>query len=166
MAPPVPVTDPLPRSGALVVPAAPPRPAVPTPPRALPARPLLNRVAHAIATTLLVGIVATEGVAWLFAEGFRDTIPAMDERTVTASGVAYAAVGGGRFFGLGLRRRVNSPLVAARRSIGDRVIADSRRGVPTMGPEGWRQAREAFGWAHGLWPRDGALLAKQLTADG
>src|SRR5262249_31704342 len=76
---PVRVTDPWPRSGALVVPAAPPRPAVPTPPRALPARPLLNRVAHAIAMTLLVGIVATEGVAWLFAERFRDTIPAMDE---------------------------------------------------------------------------------------
>src|SRR5262249_29460685 len=61
---------------------------------------------------------------------------------------------------------VNNPLVAALRSIGDRIIADYRREVPTMGPEEWRQAQEAFAWAHTLWPRDGTLLAKQLTADG
>src|SRR5262249_26311715 len=166
MAPPVPVTDPLPRSGALVVPAAPPRPAGPTPPRARPARPLLNRVAHATAMTLLVGIVATEGVAWLFAERFRDTIPAMDERTVTSSRAAYDTVARWAIFDLGLRLRVTNPLVAALRSIGDRVIADYRREVPTMGPEEWRQAQEAFAWAHTLWPRDGTLLARQLTADG
>jgi hypothetical protein len=34
-----------------------------------------------------------------------------------------------------------------------------------MGPEDWRQAQAAFGWARVLAPRDGSLLAKQLTAD-
>ena len=37
-------------------------------------------------------VVATEGVAWLFAERFRDTVPAMDERTVIAGREAYDAV--------------------------------------------------------------------------
>ena len=35
-----------------------------------------------------------------------------------------------------------------------------------MGPEEWRQAQAAFGWARVLSPRDGSLLARQLTADG
>jgi hypothetical protein len=129
-------------------------------------RSLVNRFANAIAMTVLVGIVATEGVAWLFAERFRDTIPAMDERTVTSSRAAYDGVERWAIFDLGLRLRVRRPLVAALRDIGDRVIADYRREVPTMGPEEWRQAQEAFGWARALSPRDDTLLGKQLTADG
>ena len=35
-----------------------------------------------------------------------------------------------------------------------------------MGLEEWRQAQAAFAWARVLAPRDGSLLAKQLTADG
>jgi hypothetical protein len=35
-----------------------------------------------------------------------------------------------------------------------------------MGTEEWRQAQAAFGWARVLSPRNGSLLAKQLTADG
>jgi len=61
---------------------------------------------------------------------------------------------------------VNSSLRATLRTIGDRVIADYRREVPTMGPEEWAQAQAAFAWARVLSPRDGTLLAKQLTAEG
>jgi hypothetical protein len=61
---------------------------------------------------------------------------------------------------------VNGSLRAALRTIGDRVIADYRREVPTMGPEEWGQAQAAFAWARVLSPRDGTLLAKQLTAEG
>ena len=45
---------------------------------------------------------------------------------------------------LGLKLRVNRPLVRALRAIGDRVIADYRREAPTMGPEEWRQAETRF----------------------
>jgi hypothetical protein len=46
------------------------------------------------------------------------------------------------------------------------VVADYRREVPTMGPEEWRQAAEAFAWARLLSRRDRSLLSKQLTAEG
>ncbi|HMF92845.1 MAG TPA: serine/threonine-protein kinase [Vicinamibacterales bacterium] len=166
----VPMTDPLPQVRPISAPTELRLPVGAPDARSTPSRDvaptLAKRFVHAIAMTVLVGIVATEGVAWLFAERFRDTIPAMDERTVTSSRDAYDAVERWAIFDVGLRLRVNNPLVAALRSIGDRVIADYRREVPTMGPEEWRQAQEAFAWAHGLWPRDGTLLARQLTADG
>jgi hypothetical protein len=110
--------------------------------------------------------VTTEGVAWLFAERFRDTIPAMDERTVIASRDAYDAVERWSLLDLGLRLRVNGSLVTALRAIGDRVIADYRREAPTMGSEEWRQAQAAFAWARVLSPHDKSFLAKQLIADG
>jgi hypothetical protein len=115
---------------------------------------------------VLVGIVATEGVAWLFAERFRDIFPAMDERTVIAGRDAYDAIEGWSLLDMGLRLRVNGSLLATLRTIGDRVVADYRREVPNMGPEEWRQAQAAFAWARLLSPRDNSLLAKQLTADG
>jgi len=115
---------------------------------------------------LLIGLVLTEGVAWLFAEGFRNTIPAMDERTVTSGREAYDGVERWALFDIGLRLRVHGTLLSALRTIGDRVIADYRREVPTMGPEEWRQAQAAFAWARVLAPRDGSLLARQLTAEG
>lgn len=127
---------------------------------------LLRRVASAAATVALVGVVATEGVAWLFAERFRHNIPAMDESTVISSREAYDGIEHWSLFDIGLRFRVNGPLLSTLRTIGDRVIADYRREVPTMGTEEWRQAQAAFGWARVLSPRDGSLLAKQLTADG
>jgi hypothetical protein len=119
-----------------------------------------------IGMVAFVAIVTTEGVAWLFAERFRDTIPAIDERTVIASRDAYDAVERWSLLDLGLRLRVNGSLVTALRAIGDRVIADYRREAPTMGSEEWRQAQAAFGWARVLSPRDGGLVARQLTADG
>jgi tetratricopeptide (TPR) repeat protein len=136
------------------------------PPATAPQRSLARRLAGAISALVFVAIVATEGVAWLFAERFRDTIPALDERTVIASRAAYDAVERWSLFDLGLGLRVNRPLATALRGIGDRVLADYRREVPTMGPEEWRQAQAAFAWARVLSPRDNSLLAKQLTAEG
>jgi len=121
---------------------------------------------NAIATAVLIGVVTTEGVAWLFAERFRDTIAAIDERSVVSSHAAYRGVARLALFDLGLRLRVNRPLLAALENIGDRVIADYRREVPTMGPEEWRQAAEAFAWARLLTRREPSLLSKQLTAEG
>jgi serine/threonine-protein kinase len=167
--PPVPQvvpTDPLP--GTPLRPAHVP----PTDPVARPSAPpvvrrsIAARVAAVVLTLSLVVVVASEGVAWLFADRFRDTIAAIDERTVTPSREAYDAVEHWSLFDLGLRLRVNAPLVAALRTVGDRVIADYRREVPSVGPEEWRQAQAAFGWARGLSPADNSLRSKELTAEG
>src|SRR4029079_9408504 len=87
-------------------------------------------------------------------------------RSVTSSRAAYRGVARLALLDLGLNVRVNRPLTAALEDIGDRVVADYRREVPTMGPEEWRQAAEAFGWARVLSRRDRGLLSKQLTAEG
>lgn len=166
VAPPVLLTDPLPPSATAVVPA---RNAADTSHAQVMARPrprsALRRLVSAAATLFLVAVVLTEGVEWLFAEGFRKTIPAIDERTVITARDAYDGVERWALLDIGLRTRVNGQLLAALRTVGDRVIADYRREAPTMGPEEWRQAQAAFGWARVLAPRDGTLLAKQLTAD-
>ena len=125
-----------------------------------------RRLINAIAAAAVIGVVTTEGVAWLFAERFRDTIAAIDERSVTSSRAAYRGVARLAVLDLGLRLRVNRPLIAALENVGDRVVADYRREVPTMGPEEWRQAAEAFAWARALSRRDRGLLSKQLTAEG
>jgi hypothetical protein len=166
MAPPAPGTDPVPASA--LQPAAGPAIGNPAAVRTQAAAPrsLTRRVVSALGTIAIVGIVATEGVAWLFAERLRDTISGMDERTVIASRAAYAAVEHWSLLDLGLKLRVNGSLLGTLRAIGDRVITDYRRDIPTMGPEEWRQAQAAFEWARVLSPRDRTLLSKQLTADG
>jgi hypothetical protein len=162
----VPATDPLPAPpAAATAPAPAPRPSDPFAARKKVARPALRRLASAAATVLLIGIVLTEGVEWLFAEGFRKTIPTIDEHAVVSAREAYDAIEGWALLDLGLRARVNGQLLSALRTVGDRVIADYRREVPTMGPEEWRQAQAAFAWARVLAPRDGGLLARQLTAE-
>ena len=168
MAQTVPPTDPVPPTAPKVaVPAATEAVvAVRVPPAATAPRSLLRRFAGAAATLAFVAMVTTEGVAWLFAERFRAGIPAIDERTVISSRAAYDGVEGWSVLDIGLGLRVDSSLLSALRTIGDRVVADYRREVPTMGAEEWRQAQAAFGWARVLAPRDGSLLAKQLTADG
>jgi hypothetical protein len=165
MASPVPATDPVPPSIRALAPL--PVPRVPfSAAQPAPRRSILRRFASAIAAVVVVGIVMTEGVAWLFAERFRYTIPAMDERTVISTHEAYEGIEAWSLFDIGLRLRVNGTLLPALRTIGDRVLADYRREVPTMGPEEWRQAQSAFAWARVLAPRDNSLLSKQLTADG
>jgi len=175
LAPGVPATDPVPpgrdRSAPPPVAAGVPAAAAAADPAgaakaAAPRRRSLPRRAmNAVATVVFIGLVISEAVGCQFAERFRDSIPAMDERTVTSSRATYNAVKRIAPFDLGLALRVNRPLVVALRAIGDRVIADYRREVPTMGPEEWHQAQEAFAWARTLAPRDDTLLARQLIAD-
>jgi hypothetical protein len=117
-------------------------------------------------TLVILYLTATEGVAWLFAEHFRNGISAIDERTVMSSHDSYNAVARWSLFDLGLRLRVDRPLVTALRAVGDRVILDYRREVPTMGPEEWRQAQAAFSWARSLSPGDTTLRSKELIAEG
>ena len=166
-APAIAPTDPVPASMPAAAPPTEPVPAATAIGRVPVAAPrsVLRRLVSAAATVALVGVVTTEGVAWLFAERFRHGIPAIDERTVISSREAYDGVEGWSLLDIGLRWRVNGSLLSTLRTIGDRVIADYRREVPTMGPEEWRQAQAAFGWARVLSPRDGSLLARQLTAD-
>ena len=51
-----------------------------------------RRLVNAMAAAALIGVVTTEGVAWLFAERFRDSIAAIDERSVISSHAAYRGV--------------------------------------------------------------------------
>jgi hypothetical protein len=159
---PVMPTDPVPAARQVAVQESEPVPARRvTPPIA--GRSLLAR-AWTFASIMFVGIVATEGVACVVAERFRDGIPAIDERTVTVRKQAYAAVDRWSLLDLGLRMRVHGRLAPALRGVGDSVIADYRKDVPSMGPEEWRQAREAFTWARQLSGRDAGLRAKELLA--
>jgi eukaryotic-like serine/threonine-protein kinase len=164
--PSVPPTDPLPPPVSRLVATPSSDSTSSLPASILPRRSLAVRLVPAAAVLAFLVLVATEGVAWLFAEHFRDTIPAIDERTVISSHEAYDAVARWSLLDLGLRMRVNQPLAAALRVVGDRVIADYRREAPTAGTEEWRQAQAAFSWARTLSPRDNSLRSKQLVADG
>ena len=127
---------------------------------------LARRLIGAAMTLLLVLIVATEGVAWMFAERFRDSIETIDERTVTDRHQAYDGVDRWGLLDVGLKARVDGRLQRALVAVGDRVIADYRRDEPLMGPSEWAQAAEALAWASGMSPRNAVLLGKQLTAEG
>ena len=159
----VPETDPVPRGAGIGVAVA--DPVKTTPPKRSSARSAIARIGSAMIALLFVMTVATEGVAWLAAERFRDTIPEIDERTVTARKEAYHAIERWSGLDVGLRLRVNRELRRTLGSVGDRVIADYRREAPNMGPLEWRQALEAFTWARELSPFDSSLRAKQLIAD-
>jgi hypothetical protein len=139
--------------------------AVPPPPAAPQKPPSIAR--HLVSTLIVVFVVfvvATEGVAWLFAEGFRDSVATINERTVTERRKAYATLDRWALLDLGLRVRVHSRLLPALVSVGDRVIEDYRTEQPSMGSSEWRQAHEALTWARELSPRNTPLRGKQLTA--
>jgi serine/threonine-protein kinase len=128
---------------------------------------VIRRVLTALMLLSLVLLVATEGVAWMFAERFRSTIATIDERTVADRHLAYDAVSQWAVIDIGLKARVNKPLLRALIAVGDRVIADYRREEPLMGPAEWGQANEALKWAVDMSLRSGDVLrAKQLTAQG
>jgi eukaryotic-like serine/threonine-protein kinase len=127
---------------------------------------VMRRVLTALLMLSFVLAVATEGVAWMFAERFHDTIPTIDERTVTDRHLAYEAVDQWALIDIGLRARVKAPLLRALVALGDRVISDYRREEPLMGPAEWGQANEALKWAVDLAPRSDGLRARQLTAQG
>jgi eukaryotic-like serine/threonine-protein kinase len=129
-------------------------------------RSLIRRILGAAAMFFIVFVIATEGVAWLFAERFRDTMATLDERSVRDRRSAYTAVDRWALFDIGLRARVHRRLGPGLLSVGDRVIADYRREEPAMGPAEWAQAYEALTWARQLYRPSDALRAKQLTAEG
>lgn len=129
-------------------------------------RTVIRHFFNTVAMTVVVFIVATEGVAWLFAERFRETMATVDERTVTDKRLAYAAVDRWALLDIGLKLRVHPRLRPALVSVGDRVIADYRREEPSMGPAEWTQAYRALTWAREFSPRSSVLRSKQLTAEG
>lgn len=129
-------------------------------------RSVIRHFVSTVAMTVVVFVVATEGVAWLFAERFREAMATVDERTVTDRRLAYAAVDRWALLDIGLRLRVHSQLRPALISVGDRVIADYRREEPSMGPSEWTQAYRALTWARELSSRSAGLRSKQLTAEG
>ena len=129
-------------------------------------RTVIRHFLNTVAMTVVVFIVATEGVAWLFAERFRETMATVDERTVTDKRLAYAAVDRWALLDIGLKMRVHPRLRPALAAVGDRVIADYRREEPSMGPAEWTQAYRALTWACELSRRNDVLRSKQLTAEG
>jgi hypothetical protein len=163
----VPPTDIRPRSAAegadLALQAEAVDPAADAPVRR---RSVIRHFFSTIAMTIVVFVVATEGVAWLFAERFRETMATIDERTVTDKRLAYAGVDRWALLDVGLRLRVHSRLRPALVSVGDRVIADYRREEPSMGPAEWTQAYRALTWARELSYSNAVLRGKQLTAEG
>jgi aminoglycoside phosphotransferase (APT) family kinase protein len=157
-------TDPLPLATTGVSVASPP--AAPAAPARRIRRTIVPRFASAVLSLTFVALVALEGVAWIFAERFRDGIGTIDQRSVTIRRQSYEAVDRWSLLDLGLRVRVNYALANALQAVGDRVVADYRRETPVMGPSEWSQAQEAFAWARRLLRPDRRLTAKQLLAEG
>jgi Protein kinase domain len=160
----VPATDPVSVASAAGVVVARPV-AAPAVKNALVRRSIMPHLVSTFLSMTFIAFVTMEGVVWIFAERFRDDIATIDVRNVTSRREAYAAVDRWSIPDFGLRMRVNGPLAAALRAVGDRVIADYRRETPAMGPSEWRQAQEAFTWARDLSPRDPRLRARQLLAE-
>ena len=113
-----------------------------------------------------VSVLATEGIAWMFAGNLRNSIETLDERNVRDRRKAYDAVDEWALLDIGLRLRVNGRLRQALAAVGERVITDFRREVPDMGPSEWAQANEALAWAADLSPRNTGLRAKRLLTEG
>lgn len=124
-----------------------------------------RHVAGTLAMIVLIFVIATEGVAWLFAERFRDTMAAIDERSVLDRRRAYAGVDRWAVLDVGLRLRVHGRLRPALLAVADRVIADFRGEEPSMGPAEWMQAYQALAWARDLSVRGASLRGKWLTAE-
>ena len=113
----------------------------------------------------LVGMLAFEGVAWVAAERFRQSVDAIDGPHVAARRQDYERISGWGVLDVGLRSRVNGPLRQRLVAIADAVIADYRAEAPTVGSSEWRQADDALRWALQLGPGDSALRAKQAECE-
>jgi serine/threonine protein kinase len=174
----VPATDPLPLTG--VTPALPTlplqhslqRPTLPSPlPDPLPDPPAgrrlaLRRLAWLATLLALVAVLALEGAAWVAAERFRQTVDAIDGRTVIERKGDYDRISGLGALDLGLSWRVDGPLRERLVSIANAVITDYRGEEPTVGAVEWRQASDALRWAQQLAPGDAALRARQVNCEG
>jgi predicted Ser/Thr protein kinase len=128
-------------------------------------RPIVRRVLWLTALLSIVGMLATEGVAWVAAERFRDTFESLDGRNVAERRGEYDRIRGWSVLDFGLRWRVNGALRQRLTGIADAVLADYRREEPTVGPAEWRQAADALRWALELSPADAAMRAKQVDCD-
>jgi predicted Ser/Thr protein kinase len=157
-------TDPLPVVRSQNAAAA---PGVPTAPVARrPTRFQFRRVAWLAALLTMVGMLATEGVAWVAAERFRDTIDSLEGRNVAERKQDYERIRGWSALDLGLRWRVNEALRQRLTGIAEAVLADYRREEPTVGPAEWRQAADALGWTLALAPGDASVRSKQVDCEG
>jgi tetratricopeptide (TPR) repeat protein len=159
----VPATDPLP------MPVTPGPAAVVAPPAKVRRfgglRHLARNAAWAAVLLILIGVVATEGVGWLTAEGYRRSIQSIDGRTLSGARAAYDLIRSRSVLGTGLKLRVDAPLRSRLVAIADEVIEDYRREEPTMAAAEWKQAQQALRWAAELSPHDRRLLARLTTCE-
>lgn len=162
----IPPTDPLPApagtadgGGAAAAPAA-------SVTRRARVREGFRRMGWAAVLLLLIGIVATEGVAWLEAERFRGALSAIEPRTLAETREDYEGIRSRSVLDTGLRMRVNAPLQHRLIALAEDVIADYRREEPTMGPADWKQALQSLRWAAQLSPLDDEIVSKMLTCEG
>jgi hypothetical protein len=162
-APVIPATDPLP-APAGGVPAAPSSLARGAISRVGAFR-HLRRFAWAAALVVLLGLVATEGVAWVEAERFRESLDSLDADTLASIKDEYDGLLRRSILDAGVRLRVNNRLRAHLVSYGNRVIADYRREDSTTSPAAWRQALQSLRWAAQLSGSDRALLSRLLTCE-
>lgn len=158
----VPPTDPLPL--ARVASTADTEP-LSAPERAARGSQPLRRLAWLALLLFLVATLAVEGVAWLAAERFGQTVDAIDGRSVADRRQDYDRIRGWGALDLGLRWRVDGPLRERLVALAGAVIADYRREQPTVGLVEWRQARDALGWARQLAPADRSVRAMQAACD-
>ena len=158
----IPPTDPLPVAGSAGT-AAPEAAAGPL--RRARVRERVGRLGWAAALLGLTGIVATEGVAWVAAERFRDALGTLETRTLAATRSSYDSIRSRSILDTGLRLRVNAPLQDRLIALADGAIADYRREEPTMSLSNWRQALQSLQWAAQLSPLDDETIAKMLTCE-
>jgi len=160
----VPPTDPLPLPSSAGTAAA-----IATAPAATPAGTVrrlgFRKAASVVVAATIVALMATEGVAWVAAERFRASVPAIDGRSLPHLRAGYRGIRALSFFGLGLRFRVNRLLQNRLTSLADTVIEDYRREEPALGAADWQQAQRAMQWALELSPSDRTVRARELTCE-
>jgi eukaryotic-like serine/threonine-protein kinase len=163
----VPPTDPLPVApGGDSAAAGPTVPTPVAPTRRARVRQGIRRLGWAAILLALIGVVATEGVAWVAAERFRGALHAMGARTLAETKSSYEGIRSWSILDTGLRMRVNEPLRNRLVSLAEDVIADYRREEPTMGPSDWQEALQSLRWAAQLSAPEDQLLSKLLTCEG
>ncbi|HEX2452402.1 MAG TPA: serine/threonine-protein kinase [Vicinamibacterales bacterium] len=160
----VPPTDPLPAPQHTATGVAAPPPVAPAA-LALRRIDLFRRALWMVVLLTLVGLVTTEGVAWVAAERFREGIDGLERNTIVEKQADYDGIRASSMLGAGLKLRVNGPLKDRLIALADSVITDYRREEPTMPPGEWKQAQQSLRWAAQLAPGDNRLLSKLLTCE-
>ncbi len=127
----------------------------------------LPRRRLAIVALLLwvLGVVATEGGAWVAAERFRSGLDGLEGRTLAEMRREYDGIRASSLFDTGLELRVDGQLRRRLLGLADTVIADYRRDDPSTSAASWRQARDAARWALEIDPGDDHLRSRQLISE-